>query len=77
MSSKSKSKKSAKKGIDESLYEELVLSAIEKEARRPKTIVRIIKGVLSQNQVVEILNKLEAKNLVKRNSTKAWIKVQS
>ena len=77
MSSKSKSKKSEKKGIDESLYEELILSAIEKEARRPKTIVRIIKGVLTQNKVVEILNKLESKNLVQRNSTKAWIKVQS
>ena len=75
MSTKSKSKKSIKKGIDESLYEELILSAIEKEARRPSTIVRIIKGVLTQNQVVQMLNKLEKKNLVKRNSTKAWIKV--
>ena len=75
MSTKSKSKKSEKKGIDESLYEELILSAIEKEPRRPKTIVRIIKGVLTQNEVVKILNKLEKKNLVQRNSTKAWIKV--
>ncbi|NHI93825.1 MAG: hypothetical protein EAX96_15160 [Candidatus Lokiarchaeota archaeon] len=74
MSAKSKSMKS-KKGLDETLYEELILHAIEKEPRRPRTIVRIIKGVLSQNQVVQILNQLEKKNKVQRNSTKAWIKV--
>ncbi|MHA1784580.1 MAG: hypothetical protein ACTSVY_06635 [Candidatus Helarchaeota archaeon] len=74
MSAKSKTLKS-KKGIDESLYEELVLHAIEKEPRRPKTIVRIIKGVLTQNEVVVILNRLEKKGKVERNSTKAWMKV--
>jgi len=67
--------KKAKKGANDSLYEDLILSAIEKEPRRPKTIVKIIKKTLSQNEVVKILNQLEKKNLVKRNSTKSWIKV--
>jgi len=74
VSAKSKSQKS-KKGSEEELYEELILSAIEREARRPRTIVRIIKGVLTQNDVIKVLNNLEKKNKVKRNSTKAWIKV--
>ena len=74
LSAKTKAKK-AKKGGDDSLYEDLILSAIETEARRPKTIVKIIKGTLSQNEVVKILNHLEKKNLVRRNSTKSWIKV--
>ena len=66
------------KGVDKKhqLYRELILSAIEREPRRPRTIVRICKNVLDRNQVVQILNELEKDGLVKRNSTKAWIAVQ-
>ncbi len=74
MSAKTNIKK-AKKGSEDSLYEDLILSAIEREPRRPRTIVKIIKGFLSQNEIVKILNHLEKKKLVKRNSTKSWIKV--
>ena len=40
LSAKTKIKK-AKKGGDDSLYEDLILSAIEREPRRPKTIVKM------------------------------------
>ncbi|MHC1591496.1 MAG: hypothetical protein ACXQS8_05380 [Candidatus Helarchaeales archaeon] len=55
------------------LHRELVLSAIQTEAQRPRAIVRICKRLLNQNQVVQILNELEKEGLVKRNSTKTWI----
>lgn len=55
------------------LYREMILGAIEREARRPRTIVRICKKVLNQNQIVQILNELEKDGLVKRASSKAWI----
>ena len=53
-------------------YDRLVLAAIETESHRPKAIVRIIKGTLDQNQVVQILNRLEQNNLVERVTGKAW-----
>ncbi len=53
-------------------YDKLVLTAIETEAHRPRAIVRIIKRTLDQNQVVQILNRLEQNNLVERISGKAW-----
>ncbi|MHA1267500.1 MAG: hypothetical protein ACTSRS_19855 [Candidatus Helarchaeota archaeon] len=53
-------------------YDRLILAAIDTEAHRPRAIVRIIKGVLDQNQVVQILNRLEQNNLVERISEKAW-----
>ncbi|MHA1315604.1 MAG: hypothetical protein ACTSRB_16990 [Candidatus Helarchaeota archaeon] len=66
------------KAIDKKheLYRELILSAIEREPRRPRTIVKICKRILGQNQVIQILNELEKDGLVKRNSTKAWIAVK-
>ncbi|MHA1129992.1 MAG: hypothetical protein ACTSQI_06885 [Candidatus Helarchaeota archaeon] len=53
-------------------YDRLILAAIETEARRPRAIVRIIKGVLDRNRVIQILNRLEQNGLVERVSTKAW-----
>lgn len=58
------------------LHRELVLGAIEREARRPRTIVRICKNILNRNEIVQILNELEQDGLVKRKSTKAWIAVK-
>jgi len=71
--------KSIKKGLNvepevdkTELLEELVLAAIKTEPRRPRAIVRICKHKLDQNQVVQILNKLREKGLVKKVSKKAW-----
>ncbi|MHA1271081.1 MAG: MarR family transcriptional regulator [Candidatus Helarchaeota archaeon] len=69
-----------KKGIKEiektddglSLYEELILAAIKTEPHRPRAIVRICKNKIDQNQVVQILNKLKEKGLVKTTSNKSW-----
>ncbi len=70
--------KKGKKGVSEisedglSDYEKLVLAAIQTESHRPHAIVRIIKRTLDQNQVVQILNRLEQNGLVERVSAKAW-----
>ena len=53
-------------------YDRLVIAAIESEAHRPRAIVRIIKGTLNRNRVVQILNRLEQNGLVERVSAKAW-----
>lgn len=53
-------------------YDRLVLAAITTEAHRPKAIVRIVKRTLDQNQVIQILNRLEENNLVERVSAKGW-----
>jgi len=72
----SKVKKSNIKKTNEedilNLYEELVLSAIKTEPHRPRAIVRICKNKVNQNQVVQILNKLKEKGLVKTISNKSW-----
>ncbi|MHA1300056.1 MAG: hypothetical protein ACTSO9_11600 [Candidatus Helarchaeota archaeon] len=66
------SKKKTKKETDElELEEELVLEIIKREPRRPKFIARKSQ-ILDQNQVIQILNKLEKKGLVDRVSQKAW-----
>ena len=57
---------------DLSLYEELILAAIQTEPHRPKAIVRICKKKLDQNQVIQILNKLKENGLVKAVSNKSW-----
>jgi hypothetical protein len=70
MSKKGKGKDISEDGLSD--YDRLVLAAIASEAHRPSAIVTIIKSTLDQNQVVQILNRLEQNNLVERVSTKAW-----
>ncbi|MHA1376991.1 MAG: hypothetical protein ACTSRG_01290 [Candidatus Helarchaeota archaeon] len=69
-----KAKKPTKKAKSDELDldEELVLEIIKREPRRPKFIARKSQ-ILNQNQVVEILNRLEKKGLVDRVSQKAWM----
>ena len=69
MSSK---KKTTKKGSGKmELDEQLVLEIIKREPRRPKFIAKKSQ-LLSQNEVIQILNRLEKKGLVDRVSQKAW-----
>lgn len=69
MSTKKKVKKDTSGKL--SLEEELVLELIKREARRPRFIARHSK-ILDQNQVVQILNGLEKKDMVVRASQKSW-----
>lgn len=71
MSKGKKVKGKNKEKDDSKLYEELVLKAIQNEPHRPRAIVRICK-ILNQNQVVQILNRLEEDGRVERVSNKSW-----
>jgi len=73
LSSSKKTKKSADGKLD--LDETLVLEIIKREARRPKFIANKSE-ILNQNQVVQILNRLEKKGLVERTSKKSWMKTK-
>ena len=74
MSKPKKGKVSEVKNPNElSHFEELVLAAIKTEVHKPRAIVRICKNQVDQNQVVQILNKLKEKGLVKKVSVKGWI----
>lgn len=70
MSKKKTTSKSKLNDLD--LEEELVLEIIRREPRRPKFISNKAQ-ILNQNQVIQILNRLEKKGLVDRVSQKAWM----
>ena len=70
MSKKTKTKKTKSGKLD--LEEELVLEIIKRESRRPKFIAHKSQ-ILNQNQVVQILIRLEEKGVVERTSKKSWM----